>query len=117
MSRRPSAPLSLRKMRNIVQRLTSAEIAVHEARQGSQPPDWPRIATEMDAARDQTLRMLERVIAERAELVTALTEAIELYVSLLHSDYTGREIDAAEKGEIGDLRAVVAKYEVKKVTR
>lgn len=113
MSRAAKKGLTRSQMRAVITRWGKARAALREMYLGPQPDNYRDIVNEHDTSDVAVGAMLNRVMAERAELVKALGDAVELHMGLLHSDYTGRHIDAAEHGEVGALRAVIAKYEVK----
>jgi hypothetical protein len=114
MSRRGkgSKALQLSTLRGCVTKMIRATRA-HEMMGAGYPEDIPYIEAEYREAGDVLDNQLKRVMAERAELVAAVNEALELYMGMLHSDYPNSHIVAAEQGEVGRLRTVVSKYVVK----
>jgi len=111
---RAKKALTRSHMRAVVNRWGTARVALREMYLGPQPDNYKDIISEHDTADAAVGAMLNRVLAERAELVTALKEAVECTASWLRSDYPPSTLERAEApdGDLSKLRAVVAKYEV-----
>lgn len=112
MSRVAKKALTRRQIILAVRRYARADVADSWSG-GGDPNDVPYIERELTSAWDGMVNVVDRLLAERAELVAALNEAIASLDSEASSEYGGTTLLAGKLAEQDPLRAIAAKYEVK----